>query len=392
MFKKIFILVFMALFIISCQTGKEDAKKFSDEYTKISGDLKVKRDKVKTRDDFVIYNEEMKREFETLLKKYEKSPAIEEIEILRAKILFKIKNLDEAEKKIDALLLTNPLLMNEAKMVKVQILFERKKYDEAYQIFKGIEKGIKDVNDLLDAYYNIGSEHPDNKIKEEYSNKFLNAQQIPEDLAKNKPNAYLTLAEVAKEEGNTDKARKILNDGIADIKDEKGKATLQQTLGQLDYIGQQAFPISASTWLNSAPIKLEELKGKVVVVLFWAPWCTYCRALMPDIVNIYNENKDRGFIVVGYTRLYGTYRDDAGDKGKVTKEVEIENIKNHLVRHNIPFPVGIGDDKATFELYKVPGLPTMVFIDKKGEIKYTKIGGGSIPFIKDKIKSLLQES
>ncbi len=127
MIKKIFILALMSMFLISCQTGKEDAKKFSDDFQKISGDLKVKRDKVKTRDEFIAFNEDTKREFEALLKKYEKSPAIEEIEILRSKILLKVKNLEEAEKKIDALIATNPELMAEAKMVKVQILFEKKK-------------------------------------------------------------------------------------------------------------------------------------------------------------------------------------------------------------------------------------------------------------------------
>ncbi|MCX6584264.1 MAG: redoxin domain-containing protein [Candidatus Aminicenantes bacterium] len=391
MIKKVFILAFMAMFLISCQTGKEDAKKFSNEFQEISGTLKVKRDKVKTRDEFIAFNEDMKREFETLLKKYEKSPAIEEIEILRSKILLKVKNLDEAEKKIAALIATNPGLMTEAKMVKVQILFEKKKYDEAYDIFKAIESQVKDINDLLDAYYNIGSEHSDNQVKEEYSNKFLNSPQIPEDLAKNKFNAYLTLAEVAKEKGNADKARKLLNDGIADTKDEKSKAILAKTLEQFDYFGKAAFPISAPTWLNSAPLKLEELKGKPVVVLFWAPWCTYCRALMPEIVNIYAENKDKGLTVLGYTRLYGSYRDDLGDKGKVTKEEEIENIKNHLARHNMQFPVAISEEKTVYDTYKITGIPTMIFITKKGEINYIKIGGGSIPFIKDKIKTLLQE-
>ncbi len=269
---------------------------------------------------------------------------------------------------------------------------KKKKYDEAYNIFKAIEPLVKDINDLLDAYYNIGSEHADNKVKEEYSNKFLNSKQIPEDLAKNKFNVYITLAEIAKEEGNADKARKLLNDGIADTKDEKSKATLSKTLEQMDYFGKAAFPISAPTWLNSSPLKLEEMKGKPVVVLFWAPWCTYCRALMPNIVKIYNENKDSGLTVIGYTRLYGSYRDDLGDKGKVTKEEEIENIKNHLARHNMQFPIAIAEEKSVSDSYKITGIPTMIFISKKGKINYIKIGGGNIPFIKDKIKTLLQET
>jgi predicted RNase H-related nuclease YkuK (DUF458 family) len=89
--------------------------------------------------------------------------------------------------------------------------------------------------------------------------------------------------------------------------------------------------------------------------------------------------------------LYGTYRDDVDDKGKVDKEEEIELIKNYVDRKKIPYPIAIADDKINFDTYKIPGIPTLVFINKKGDIDFIKIGGGD-QFIKSRIKKLLEES
>jgi thiol-disulfide isomerase/thioredoxin len=389
-YKNIFILVFMTIFLFSCQTGKEDAKQFSDEYGKISGQLRDKMSKVKTRDEYVAYKEERKNAYETLLDKFAKSPAIEEIEILRSKLLLGLEKLDEAEKKIDRVLAKKPDLIAPAKMIKVQILLERKKYGEAYDIFKDIEAQITDPDDLFEAYYFFGSIHEDNQVKEEYSKKFLNAKQIPGHFEKYKPDMYSNLAAIAKQEGDFDKARRLLNEGMGNTNDERKKTSLEKTLAQLDYIGQQAFPISAGNWMNSSPLKLAKLKGNVVIISFWAPWCPYCRNLIPILTELYKENKDQGFTIIGYTRFYGKYRDDIVDKGKVNKEDELELIKKYLERKKIPFPIAVAEEKTDLDKYKIPGLPTLVFIDKKGNIDYTKIGAGSILFIKDKVKKLLE--
>jgi thiol-disulfide isomerase/thioredoxin len=251
---------------------------------------------------------------------------------------------------------------------------------------------VKDLNDLFEAYYYLGIEHEDNRIKEDYAKKFLNSKEIPENHKKNRYIMYLFLSAIAKQEGDLDKARRVLNEGIADTKEERPKTTLVKTLAQLDYFGKEAFPIPVGTWMNSSALNLKDLKGQVVVLSFWAPWCPSCRTLTPSLVDLYNENKDRGFTIIGYTRLYGTYRDDVEDLGKVKKEEELEHIKKYLERKKIPYPIAIADDKAVLDSYKISGLPTLVFIDKKGNVSFTKIGAGSIPFLKQKIKQLLEET
>ncbi len=393
MFKKILILAFIAIFLISCQKGKEEAKNFSNDFTKTKTDLKIKEGKVKTRVEYVAFKEESKKQYESLLKKYEKSPNIEEIEILRCKVLLKLNKLDDAEKKIDNILKVNekPELLAEAKMIKVQVLLEKGKYSDAYSIFKEIESQVKDVKEIFDAYYAFASQEEDYKVKEEYSNRILDSKQLPKDYADSRYEMYYNLAVIAKEEGNLEKAKKLLTDGIASTKDEGNIALVKKSLEQLDYYGKPAFPINTGIWVNSTPLKLEQLKGKVVVLFFWAPWCPSCRALTPFIVDIYEKMKNRDFALIAGTRLYGTYRDDVLNKGKVTKEEEIELTKKYIERKKLPYPIVIVDDKTVYAPYKIPGIPMVVFINKKGEITFTRIGSGGEKFIADRIEKLLAE-
>jgi thiol-disulfide isomerase/thioredoxin len=390
MFKQIFILLFIGIFLISCGTGKEDAKKFNEDYKVLSQKLKENRTKVKTRDEYAAYNSEKKTELENLLKKYEESPATEEIEILRSKVLLGLEKFDDAEKIIDALIAKNPEKITDAQMVKVKILIGKKKHDDAFSIFKEIEPKITDQDDLFYAYYQFGTEHGDCKTREEYATKFLSSKIIPESYLKSKNYMYFYLSEALKEQGDLEKARKTLKDGMADTSDEREQKFLQAALDQLNYFGQPAFPISVPHWINSSPVEISSLKGQVVILSFWAPWCPSCRELTPTLVEIYNENKDKGFTIIGYSRLYGTYRDDEADKGKVTEEEELELIKGYIERKKMTYPVGIASAKEAFDSYKISGLPTLIFVDKKGNIEFTKIGGGSIDFLKNKIKTLLE--
>lgn len=392
MIKRIFILIFIAIFFIACQTGTEDAKNFSDDYTKVTEQLREQQSKVTKRDDYVAFNAEKKRQYENLLKKYEKSPAIEEIEILRSRLLLGLKKTEEAEKKIDKVLAKKPGLITEAKMVKVKILLEKKQYDEAYNRFKEIESQVTDPHDLYQTYYYLTAVLEDIKVKEAYAKKFLNAKDLPEEQVKNRSIIYFYLASFAKQGGDLDKARRILNEAIEDTDDERSKAFLAKPLAQLDYYGKEAFPISAGTWYNSSALDLKALKGQVVVMSFWAPWCPSCRTLTPSIVDIYNENKDQGLTVIGYTRFYGRYSDDVEDVGKVNKEEELELIEKYLERKKIPYPIIIAEGATDYDSYKISGLPTLVVIDKKGNIAFTKMGGGNIPFLKQKIKQLLEET
>lgn len=116
------------------------------------------------------------------------------------------------------------------------------------------------------------------------------------------------------------------------------------------------------TTLSGEKIILSELRGKVVILDFWASWCGPCRMEMPFLINLYNkfdEAKNKQFEIIAIN-----LDEHSEDMQKFVKALKTA----------IPFPV-IPDPKGKLpELYQVKGMPTTVFIDKQGLIRFRHTG------------------
>lgn len=157
----------------------------------------------------------------------------------------------------------------------------------------------------------------------------------------------------------------------------------------MNLIGTTAPPLEAKYWLNSPALNVNRLRGKILIIDFFAPWCGPCRAVIPHLVKLHDKYKTKDIIIIGYTRLYGTYRDDIRKVENVSPDEEVKLIDEFLKRFKIKYPVAVATDKTVFEAYGVHGIPTIFIIDKDGKICDFKVGSGNEKVIEDKVKKLL---
>lgn len=398
MLKKIIIINIIFIFFVSCQAAKneETFQNFSNDYKTIQKKHSGKLEKIKSRNEYTNFIQTKRKDLEELLKKYENIPSNDKIEILRSKVLLNLSQIDKSklkktEEKINTLINKKSRYIIEAKKVKVQILFTKRNTEEALKLFREIEPKLKRDEDLFMAYLYFTFISDDLKIINEFSSKFLISKDLPKNLSIYKSRVYSKLASIEKDKGNLIKAKEFLNKAISITTNSREKSSLESELSHIDLIGKPALPISAETWINSLPLSLKYLKGKVVVIDFWATWCGPCITVIPTLIEEFKNLKDKGLVIIGFTKLYGMYRDNVENKGKVNREEEIALTKKFIERNKINYPVAISNEGRDLEKYRITGIPTMIFINKKGNIDSIKVGSGNLKIIKDKIKKLLEE-
>jgi outer membrane lipoprotein-sorting protein/thiol-disulfide isomerase/thioredoxin len=123
----------------------------------------------------------------------------------------------------------------------------------------------------------------------------------------------------------------------------------------VNWIGQAA-PNFTLPDLNGATVSLQSLRGKAVLINFWASWCGPCVAEMPHLERLHREYKDKGVIILGI--------DDE----------EAEVAKNYLKRKGYTFNTLIDADKKAWRMYRVNAIPQSYFITKDGRIAASLLG------------------
>lgn len=155
---------------------------------------------------------------------------------------------------------------------------------------------------------------------------------------------------------------------------------------QMRLIGHQAPEISVKAWIQGGPLTLADLRGGVVLLEFWATWCTPCREMFPKLQALYEKEKQNGLEVIALTRHYMAYRGT-----EESKMEELQLMRGMVVDNKVSFPVGVTGDEQLQAIYGANGLPTVVLIDCQGSVRYAGPGGEDATFGKT-LRSAIAES
>jgi thiol-disulfide isomerase/thioredoxin len=127
--------------------------------------------------------------------------------------------------------------------------------------------------------------------------------------------------------------------------------------------------------LAGQPVSSDSLKGKVVVVDFWATWCPPCRAEIPGYIEMQKKYEKDGLVIVGISI------DEAGP----------EVVKTFAEKFGINYPIVMADDAIAQAFGGIEAVPTTFLIDRSGQIRDRKLGAEEAAVYEQKILAALGE-
>lgn len=129
----------------------------------------------------------------------------------------------------------------------------------------------------------------------------------------------------------------------------EGDERTRARLAGLD--GAEAPPLNASEWLNASALDWESLKGKIVVLDFWATWCGPCLQSVPGMNQMAEKYADKGVVVIGVCNSRG-----------------VEKMKDTAIRFDIKYPICADVNDSTVRAYRVDGFPDYYIVDHEGRV------------------------
>ena len=146
--------------------------------------------------------------------------------------------------------------------------------------------------------------------------------------------------------------------------------------------------IVGAQWIDQTPVKLADLRGKIVLLDFWAHWCGPCQVTLPQLSRWHEKYKNKGLVILGLTKYWGH-----GNQRAMTPGEELAYLREFKTRNRLPYGLLV-DEKDENELnYGVNSIPMSFLIDRKGVLRYISPGasGEEIESLGKMIQKLVDE-
>lgn len=132
--------------------------------------------------------------------------------------------------------------------------------------------------------------------------------------------------------------------------------------------------------LQGEKFRLEDHKGKVVLVNFWATWCEPCREETPALQAAYEDLHGQGLEIVGINLT-----NDEISQGKGEKE-----ISAFVNQYNVTYPIALDTEGEVANAFRIYPIPTSYFIDQEGNIRYVRVSTLTYDEVVTLFRSLMQ--
>jgi len=152
---------------------------------------------------------------------------------------------------------------------------------------------------------------------------------------------------------------------------ESAVTPLLKPLDLVDYASRAAPPHFSGSTIDSRRVSMRDLRGKVVLINFWASWCAECRPEMPVLERLHRELAPQGFAVIGINAREGS-----------------EVIRRYASALGLTFPLVLDRDGKINSLYGVVGLPTTFLVGRDG--RAVALGVGSREWASTPARALIQ--
>jgi len=137
--------------------------------------------------------------------------------------------------------------------------------------------------------------------------------------------------------------------------------------------------LAKGNWINSDPLTLDKLRGRVVLIEFWTFGCYNCRNTLPMVKDWDTRFRDRGLTIIGV------------HTPETDSEYSLDNLRKQVPALGIKYPVVTDNDYVTWNAYEVEAWPTMVVLDKQGRMRWLHVGEGRYDETENVIKTLLSD-